>query len=664
MFSGKAKYIILILISFFIIPSGFSQESENEQMDKTLVRGIKILKKYFYQENNWHVNQPDLEKDVKGMIHFIEDEPVDSILVNINNSFEQSDNYVIRLPENVSDSLTIPGYYPYNLLEQDIENINTFLQKVYRYKKVNIPANMITDLDIRLNLIPEGKGIQLFIDSVYFMPDSLIIPEIIPDSLLNSPEDFAQLQRRDSIRMQFVEQKRQVYNDSIVSSYLDSVTVDIRTKQLEAVTYSRIKKLTDSVKINNYKIVKSYNDSIIFAVNDSIYSVLKTLSEYVDFMDTMQVSIINLTGETTNIRLQNGREHFARIWLKNEQNDSLSVLVKNTDKRSMQMMIDDGVTFTRFKPKETKGFDFKLLEKEIADFTDVGKSYELETPWRIGGDGNVGFTQTYLENWKKGGQSALALLMVLKGFANYSQANGKVKWENSAEIRNGWIRPGGEGSEIQKNDDKFEFTTRFGISAFKKWYYSSEFNYETQFFKGFRYPTETNPEPISGFMAPGKSFLKLGLEYKPNKEFSMLLSPLTLKNVYVRDTILVDQTKFGIDHGRKSFWEPGLNADLKFKKNITDDISYETKYKMFINYKAPFKKFDINWENLFVMQLTDYINMRLMVHFVYDDDVLFPVYNENDVKIGEEPKLQIKELITVGFVYKINRKVMRTKRIR
>jgi hypothetical protein len=132
----------------------------------------------------------------------------------------------------------------------------------------------------------------------------------------------------------------------------------------------------------------------------------------------------------------------------------------------------------------------------------------------------------------------------------------------------------------------------------------------------------------------------------------------------VRDTSLIDQTKFGIDADRKSFWEPGLNADVTWKKNLTNDISYETKYKMFINYQKPFSKFDINWENQLVMRLTNYINMQMMIHLIYDDDVLFPVYDENDVKIGEEPKLQFKQLITVGFSYKINRTVLRTKRIR
>ncbi|WP_319502832.1 hypothetical protein [uncultured Draconibacterium sp.] len=137
-----------------------------------------------------------------------------------------------------------------------------------------------------------------------------------------------------------------------------------------------------------------------------------------------------------------------------------------------------------------------------------------------------------------------------------------------------------------------------------------------------------------------------------------------MKNVYVRDTALVDQTNFSIDEGRKAFWEPGLNADVKYKTNLTDNISYETKYKMFINYKDPFKKFDLNWENNFKMQLNSYIDMRLMFNFIYDDDVKFPIYDADGNKTGEEAKLQIKEFFTIGFTYKINKKVMRTHRIR
>ena len=515
-----------------------------------------------------------------------------------------------------------------------------------------------------VKLVTPGEGMKLFADSVYIMPEYLNMPEVIPDSMLENPDNFKRLVQLDSIRAVYVEEKRLEYNDSLLSHYRDSVTTRYRQELFDTEYNKQKNQLLDSVKLNNYHVLKSYNDLEMQAVNDSIFTVIKVLAKYADYIDTTRIEIQNLYNEPFDISLSSLDNYYQHIWLKNEQNDSLRLLVKNLDKRTLQFMIDDGVTFSRFKPKATKDFDFSSLSRSSTGLTGLGKQYEVQTPWTITGDGTVGFTQTYLENWKKGGQSALSSLIVLKGAANYSRADGRVKWENSAEIRNGWLRPGGEETETHKNDDKFELTSRFGVSAFKKWYYSAELNYETQFFRGYKYPTSENPVPISAFMSPARTYFKIGLDYKPNKNFSLFLSPFTVKNVYVRDTALIDQTKYSIDENRKSFWEPGLNADITFKKEITKDITYETKYKMFINYQQPLQKYDVNWENLVVMKLNNYINIRFMLHMIYDDDVLFPIYDDNDVKIGEEPRLQLKEFISVGFSYTINRKVMRTKRIK
>ncbi|MEN8115893.1 MAG: DUF3078 domain-containing protein [Bacteroidota bacterium] len=671
MFLREIKSILLILFSLLFISTGLSQNTQTERDKQTLEKGIRILREYCQENSNWQVVQPGVENKVKGLVHFIEDESIDNIIEYLNKARLDSVNIVTRQPDNVEDSLSVPGYLSALNVKKGKEQVGIECQSDFQKTGVIIPLSLVSKAREEAEIIPEGKGIQLFMDSVYIMPDSLIIPEVIPDSVLNTPEQFARLIKTDSVRTGYIEEKRLHYNDSVQQAHVEFVVAEYRRQKFEEELNRRIKRYGDSVNINNQIVLKLYNDSVVSVVNDSIRSIIETLTLYADFIDTVRVSMVNLTGETSDILLQNGNERFSRVWLKNEQNDSLRVMVKNTDKRTIQMLIDDGVTFSRIKEKQTKDFDFALLEKEISDFTEVGKSYELETPWRIGGDGSLGFTQTYLENWKKGGKSALSSLMVLKGFVNYSRADGKVKWENTGEIRNGMIRPGGKESELQKNDDKFEITSRYGISAFKKWYYSAEFNFNTQLFRGYNYPKADNPKPISAIFAPSKTYFKVGLDYKPNKDVSLFLSPLTIKNVYVRDTTLVDQTNFGVATDKKSFWEPGLNADLRFRTNITEDITYETKYKMFINYQEPFKKFDINWENLLKMRLTDYIDMSMMVHLIYDDDMLFPVLDGNDVPVldnngkpKQKPMLQIKELITVGFSYKINRKVMRTHRIR
>ena len=664
MFSGKIKIIPLLISCLFIFNIARAQNAESgDENQKSLEKGIDLLKRYFQEGDGWRPNRDETGGKVRGLVHFIEKTPIDTIIIYLNKTLQDTaSTYVYRLPEEVPDSLEVPGYYSSQQLQSDISEVWNTLEPEYMQGDITVPLNFIDQVEENAPLISSGEGEKLFRDNNYELPDSLQIPEVIPDSLIQSQVDFQRYLKLDSLRDVYIEQKRKEFNDSIFWAYRDSVVTDYRRKRLEEVFQQEKRELIDSVRLNNFIVLRNYNEKVVEAVNDSIAMVLDDLVKYADFIDTTRVQMTNLVGDESSILLQKDNQYFSRIYLKNEQNDSLRILVKNLNKKTIQLLIDDGVTFSRFKTKQTKGFDFSSLSEEFSGLTGVGEKYQVLTPWQIGGDGSVGFTQTYLNNWKKGGQSALSMLLVLKGFANYSSSDGKIKWENSGEIRNGWIRPGGKDAETQKNDDKLEFTSRFGVSAFKKWYYSAELNYETQLFNGYKYPTKDNPDPISAFMSPARTYFKLGLDYKPNNNFSLFLSPLTAKNVFVKDTVKIDQTKFSVPAGKRGFWEPGLNADIAFKKDITPDIRYETKYKMFINYKAPFSKFDINWENLMVMKLNDHVNMRMMIHMIYDDDVLFPIMNDAGEKIGEEPRLQLKEFFTVGFSYKINRRVTRTRR--
>ncbi len=664
MIFGKVKTLLFFILVLIISQQVSSQTTERKNDDKSLQMGIQILKRYFYEDNHWYIAKPAMAKDVRGLINFIEDDPIDTVISNIYKTFPEKQTYVFRLPEYVQDSLNVQGYFPVNMVEKRISEISIQLQKDFKNRQVGIPNSITPELEEELKLVPKDKGMQLFTNGIYQMPQDLVIPDVIPDSVLNSPAAYERLVKTDSIRAVYVEQKRISYNDSVFSAYRDSLSNAFSQQTYEKEFSYQVRRLTDSVKVNNYNILRAYNEMVVNSVNDSISAVLGSLADYADYIDSTKISLFNLNGNSSVITLKSGDENYERFWLKNVQNDSLSVLVRSVGKRGMFMLIDDGVTISRYKQKETKNFDFSSLEKNIASLKAVGNTYQVETPWVIGGDGHLGFSQTYLANWEKGGQSAIASLLVLRGYANYKRPDGKIKWDNSGELRNGWIRPGGKGSEVQKNDDKFEITSRFGVSAYKNWYYSSEFNFNTQLFNGYVYPTEDNPVPISGFLAPSRLFFKLGMEYTASKNFSLMLSPLTIKNVYVRDTTKFDQTKFGIEPDRKSFWEPGLNTDIYLKKSFKENITYETKYKMFINYKEPFRKFDINWENNIAIKLNEFINMRFLLQLIYDDDVKFPVFDENNVKIGEKTKLQVKEYFSIGFAYKINHNVMHSKRIR
>lgn len=657
---------LFIISTFLIFSQAQAQVRETASYSDSLNNNILLLKKYLSKGNNWHFTDSLAEKRLGGLIDFVENEPVDT-LISYFQKFrsEPGHSFVFRLPEQVSDSLQVAGYLSADQVNQRLKALARQAEGEFSGRQINVPADLFDNIESKVELVPRGEGMRLFTDHVFQLPDSLRDLDAIPDNQVQTAEDFRRILRLDSIRDAYVEQKRQQYNDSIVKAYRNQLIENYRRQLIAERTTFLQGRLLDSVKVNNYDVLKQYNDQVMLAVNDSLSSAVRWMTEFADLIDNTTVSLVNYTNDTSQLVLSNLGRYFTRVWLKNAQNDSLSVLVKNVSKRGMQLVIEDGVTFSRFKQQAVKDFDFATLNKPSSSLDKIDKRYQMVTPWVIGGDGTTGFTQTYMENWKKGGESALSILLVLKGFANYSQE--KVKWENSAELRNGWVKPG--ESKIQKNDDKLQFVSRLGISAFKKWYYSSEANFESQFFNGYKYPNRD--KAISGFLAPGRFLFKVGMDYKPNKNFSLFISPITSKSVFVRDTLKVNQTNFGIERGKKSSWEPGFNTDLRFVKEIIPNVTWDTKYAMFFNYLEPADKFVVEWENVLTTQLTDHITMRMMLHTIYDSKILFdrqdkdgkPVLDANG-KVIREPKLQLKEFITIGFSYKLNRRVYRAKAIK
>lgn len=666
------KFSALLFLLLFLPTLFVSAQEENEVgYTDSLDHNLLILKRYLSEGSDWQFTNPLIEKRLSGLIDFIENEPIDTIIQYFRNARNQEEvTFLYRLPENYPDSLALPGYANADYLRARLTAIRRQVEREYTGRPINVPGELLNNMEREVVFIPEGEGMRLFADSIFIMPDSLRMLDAIPDDMVQSPEDFRRILRLEEQRKQYVEAKRIAYNDSIEEDYKTRIAQKYRLQLIDRQVAAQYGNLADSVRVNNFQVLKFHNDQAVAAVNDSLKQALAWVAGFADLIDNSTVNLVNLTDDASPLVLSNAGNFFTRVWLKNRQNDSLSVLVQNIDKASMRLVIEDGYTFSRFRQQAVKDFDFASLNKPSVNLDKVNSRYQAVTPWTLGGDGNVGFTQTYLSNWKKGGSSAMSILFVARMYANYSLD--KIRWENSAELRNGWVKLPGDGDEknpIQKNDDKLKLTSRFGLSAIKKWYYSTEVDFETQFFNGYKYPN--TDDPISAFMAPARVMFKVGLDYKPHKDFSLFVSPLTSKTVLVQDTMKIDQTNFGIPRGRRAHWEPGLHTDLKFKKDIANNINFETKYRMFINYLEPRDRFEMEWENLLSVQLNDFISLRAMLHTIYDTKILFdktdkdgnPVLDGNGNKI-REPKLQLREFVTIGFSYKINRRVVRAREIR
>lgn len=655
-----AGLFILISLSILAQQNTLSRKNKNTVPQADSVKlSIGYLKKHLQQNDVWQSENPEIMRLVKGLVDFAENEHIDSILVRLDRFQEQKDaRYINRQPKYVSDSLLVPGYLPYPNILEKLKQLNRAIWNGVDMNAIPLPEELRAGTNHNRKQIAAGDEKAILQRTGIVLPDSLVNVHAIPDTMLHTANDFNRIRNRDQIRTRLLEQARLEYNNRIQKANLDSAITAYRKFAVRVFSDSLQNNLRDSLQLQNTQILTHYNDSIVRSVNDSINRFVQTLQKYA-LNDSVSISIHSLTGKPAQVWLKNNHRSVNRFYIKNEQNDSLAIRLMNLDKHSLGIAIDDDVTFNRIAQRQRRDFVFEKSAPE-QKLTKMQKRYQILTPWDLGGNGTFGFTQTYLNNWKAGGKSAFSFLMVLRGYANYS--NEKLKWENTAELRNGWIRQGGDVNQTQKNDDKLELISRLGVSAFKKWFYSSEIDFVTQFFNGYNYPNKTRP--ISTYLSPAKTLFKLGLDYKPNKNFSLFLSPITAKYVFVRDTALIDQTRYGVSSDKRSFWEPGLNADLRYKMDITPRISYETKYKMFFNYQEPLKKVDVNWENTVVAQLTDRINTTFMLYMLYDDNVTFPTGKFDTA--GKEiykAKWQTREMMTIGFSYKINKRIYKQKKL-
>lgn len=269
--------------------------------------------------------------------------------------------------------------------------------------------------------------------------------------------------------------------------------------------------------------------------------------------------------------------------------------------------------------------------------------------WKTGGITNVNFSQTALINWAAGGENSYAVNGLLSLFANYK--SGENAWDNSLDMGYGLLNQGKVG--FRKTDDKFDFLSKYGRKAFKNFYYTALVNFKTQFAPGYNYGT-TNVK-ISNLFAPAYLLAAVGLNYQPNKNFNAFVAPFTGKMTIVTDEDLSNAGAFGVEKGKNTRSEFGGYARMiytrnDFKGELLKNLSLTSKIDLFSNYLKNPQYVDVSWESIIAMKVNKYISVSLNTHLLYDYDM--KIVDTDDDGTPDKTKLQFKEILGVGFVYK------------
>lgn len=290
--------------------------------------------------------------------------------------------------------------------------------------------------------------------------------------------------------------------------------------------------------------------------------------------------------------------------------------------------------------------------------------------WSKGGIFNLGFGQTALHNWAAGGLNSYSFNGLLSLYANHSK--GKLAWDNSLDLEYGAIKQFGQGDSKNvdwfKNSDRIELNSKVGYEAGGNWYYAALLNFRSQMAPGYNADGST---VISDIFSPAYTTLSLGMDYRPNDNFSVFIGPLSYRMLYVAKDSL--RNSFGIDdiydanNNFERFGDPRLDEigaylKMNYKKDEPfgiKNVNFQTDLALFSNYLDKPQNIDVYWNTIIGMKVNKYITATIGTNLIYDDDIEITTTevatkdaNGNPLTYKKGPRTQFKEALTIGFSYK------------
>ena len=307
--------------------------------------------------------------------------------------------------------------------------------------------------------------------------------------------------------------------------------------------------------------------------------------------------------------------------------------------------------------------------------------------WKFFGNTSLNFNQISFSHWASGGENALSGTAGLTVNANYRRKS--LAFENSGIFFYGLINSQDKG--LMKMEDRLELNSKLDYKAVDSWHYSLLASFKSQFAPGYTYPDKINA--VSRFFAPAYLTLSLGMDFTPVKYFSLFLSPASGKFTFVLDQRLADLGAFGVRPAVKDTHpllvnqtgytdafgprptnsdvtilyqgepikpELGITLNAKIKYEIFKNVIVDSKLNLYDNYLDEDVNnrwnVDVDWENNINFVINSVISSTFNSRMLYDNNIMVPLYdmiNGVKTKVGQGPRLQIKEAFGIGMVMKL-----------
>ena len=272
------------------------------------------------------------------------------------------------------------------------------------------------------------------------------------------------------------------------------------------------------------------------------------------------------------------------------------------------------------------------------------QSSDIPEKWKNSGNALFLVNQSSFSNWTSGGQSSISGTLKIDYNFNYSD-NG---WDWDTKVISNFGLNKISGSDfLKKTDDRIEINSvlgkKFNNDIIGRWSYSSFFNFQTQFAKGYRFGRDANGNPNrtekSRFFSPATVQLGVGMYWKKSKDLWVNVAPMTGKLILVNrrftENLNENQTYFGVKKGGNSRFELGASIRSYYKSEIFENVTMENRLSLYSDYLDRPQNIDFDCTFNFIMKVNQYVSTNLIFQFVYDD---------NEIR-----RVQVREVLGVGL---------------
>lgn len=252
---------------------------------------------------------------------------------------------------------------------------------------------------------------------------------------------------------------------------------------------------------------------------------------------------------------------------------------------------------------------------------------------------------SFSDNWNAGGVNSMALSGLFWHKADYTRD--RINFVSELDLKYGKIK--NKDQLAKKNNDRIFWDNKLSYQFSEKWALYFSFTWETQFDQGYKYGkdgegNEIIIDTVSAFMAPGYFTESFGLEYKPDKTFSLRLGTGTARQTFLLDKRIAQpeggEVVYGVEPGKRVRNDLAFQLTANLDRNLSQNLNLKSRYNLFADYKElsdPNHRLDVT----LTAKVTKLVNVTATGVVLYDSD--------------QSSKVQYSQALALGILFSFPR---------